>query len=654
MIVTSEVEKILPLVRLISQSTALGNLPANPPGEILRRDGYTVSAEKIRSLKVHLAGKNMALVKMDASEVVRVKYGGLDRQKTTKTGTQFSVEVDPPTQSGRLAALIKLSSSAFLLRGDFDIQSGLPAFRFFARIGEEEDWQRLSGMATQYEKISPYARQTERSEPASLVTPPTRMATWVAKTKSLFKNVSTHPAVLVFSTATWLHSIIFWSKTAWFPVMSVLALSIVAYHGWVACGILFELLPPTELLKETGYNLGAVALCLVSGWASYSFLMFCLKRYYRSVTSMTKDKTPLAPPTESSPSTSEEAKRTRNLPLESLRPLSPEFERTFVDVPLSSTDVSIRADSPVYPGCQADQVLLVGEFTIPLQDSICPCNDTGEYLVSDGDFILGKAERREGEERYVTLCQAHGADYLLWFEQVNCRWEGCLKKGVLWEEEGVPQRWCLKHLQHQLIQGGGVTPPAGEEILPEYRTEPPVDAYEPSITPPFSEQGTVSDMGWLQTFEQYRQENEQWRAAFSEDIQRIITGSVDKLAAKVNQQKEQKAKQRESGSETERSRTSVDHQTGCPPSPLNKVASNDGRSSGSASWGELENAWNLGDENGEDDHVLEKLWEKHCQERRAETKTKERRGSCPELGVSFSNPEVTARKRSNLLMCKMF
>ena len=75
---------------------ALGSLPPNPSGTLAWHDGYTVTAGKIRSFKAYLTRNNLALISADAKEVVRIRYGGSDRQKTTKTGAHFSMIADPP------------------------------------------------------------------------------------------------------------------------------------------------------------------------------------------------------------------------------------------------------------------------------------------------------------------------------------------------------------------------------------------------------------------------------------------------------------------------------------------------------------------------------------------------------------------------------
>ena len=102
-----------------------------------------------------------------------------------------------------------------------------------------------------------------------------------------------------------------------------------------------------------------------------------------------------------------------------------------------------------------------------------------------------------------------------------------------------------------------------------------------------------------------------------------------------------------SGSETEQSRSSLEHQAGAPPSGPDHVSSRDERSSGSASWDELEKAWNLDADIGDDEYNLEKLWTKHCNERKKSEKPDERRSPCPNLSFSFANQERSNHRRPN-------
>ena len=55
---------------------------------------------------------------------------------------------------------------------------------------------------------------------------------------------------------------------------------------------------------------------------------------------------------------------------------------------------------------------------------MCTRGDTGEYLVMEGDFVLGNKERLDGSDRYIRLCRAHVSGYLRWFGQVLARGKG--------------------------------------------------------------------------------------------------------------------------------------------------------------------------------------------------------------------------------------
>ena len=89
---------------------------------------------------------------------------------------------------------------------------------------------------------------------------------------------------------------------------------------------------------------------------------------------------------------------------------------------------------------------------------MCSRNDTGEYLLIEGDFALGNKGRFDEEGRYIRPRRTHGADYLKWFGRVNCMWEVCMGEGVIWDIDGIPQRGCPTHLETNLFQGGGNRP----------------------------------------------------------------------------------------------------------------------------------------------------------------------------------------------------
>lgn len=240
---------------------------------------------------------------------------------------------------------------------------------------------------------------------------------------------------------------------------------------------------------------------------------------------------------------------------------------------------------------------------MPLGDAICYGTDTGDYLIMEGDFILGNKGRQEGDERYITLCRAHGADYLMWSEQMNCMWEGCLKKGVLWEGESHPQRWCPTHIQCHLFQGG-TSPPTEPSTMNSMGDVSATETInDQPVTPPQSERETNCDQAWMAAFEEYRRENEQRRAAFAVDIQRTIAASLNHGVGHRPRERRTGAKRVDSGSEAEKRRAIADDQAGYQPSLNDVRTSKDGKSSGSASWGDLEKAWNLDPEVGDEEKI---------------------------------------------------
>ena len=261
-----------------------------------------------------------------------------------------------------------------------------------------------------------------------------------------------------------------------------------------------------------------------------------------------------------------------------------------------------------------------------------------------------------GKETFVTLCRGHGADYLAWFEQVSCMWQGCIKRGAAWDNNGVTQRWCPMRLQNLLFRQDDQPPPAitttpQEVIVPSLTTS----VSEISMTPSQSERAVSSDQQRLVTLDEYRKENEEWRTAFAADIQRMMTDHLQPVEKKGISSAAQAKPSVDSGSETGKSRTSVDEQVGYPPGLDEAGPGKEGRSSGSASWSELERAWNLDSETGEEERNLEKLWAKHCNERKKKEKVEERRASCPELGSSFKAPEIPSGRKTNpmeeVLLC---
>ena len=485
---------------------ALSALPPNPLVALTWNDGYTVTAEKIRSFKTYLVGNNFALISADAVKLVRARYGNAEHQKTTKTGSQISLYVDPPEQTGNLDERIKQTSFGYLLREDYE-HALFPNFRFFVKIKEEDDWQTLCGEVPLYGNTFPYPRVVSSTPPPPLVVTTSRKTLWFEKVKSLMRNTSTHPVALIFGTATWAHSFLFLGKKMWFPAVSVLVLSVALYQGWQVLGKALELLPTLDNVKATGWEVLLVVTCLLAGWFIYSVANYSLTKWYRGgpLSRSRKPDKDYIPPTESSPSTSF-YREERDACLESL--CFEDTEGVPAELPASVTDAGLAQDTGKYQGCVADGLFLVGEFTMPLSDEVCPGTNLSAFLVLGGDFVLGqKAEGRE-HEPFVSLCDKHGADYLLWLEQMTCMWEGCLKKGLLWEREGMTQRWCAKHLQHVLFQGENVEP--GENTVVTTTVDPRISATatEPSVTPPRSGNEISVDQVWLETFDDYREENE--------------------------------------------------------------------------------------------------------------------------------------------------
>ena len=84
----------------------------------------------------------MALVSSDTVEVVRVRYGGFGHRQTTKAGTQMSLMAAPPEQYGVLPEAIRLREDGFLIRCEYT-RNLQPAFRFFAKIQENQEWRAL-------------------------------------------------------------------------------------------------------------------------------------------------------------------------------------------------------------------------------------------------------------------------------------------------------------------------------------------------------------------------------------------------------------------------------------------------------------------------------------------------------------------------------
>ena len=83
---------------------------------------------------------------------------------------------------------------------------------------------------------------------------------------------------------------------------------------------------------------------------------------------------------------------------------------------------------------------------------------------------------------------------------------------------------------------------------------------------------------------------------------------------------------------------------GYPPGLDETGTSKEGGSSGGASWGELERAWNIDSETGEGERNLEKLRAKQRKERKKGEMVEERRAAVPDLGFSFKTQETQRQK----------
>ena len=161
------------------------------------------------------------------------------------------------------------------------------------------------------------------------------------------------------------------------------------------------------------------------------------------------------------------------------------------------------------------------------------------------------------------------------------------------EREGMHQRWCSVHLQHVLLESENFGPRGNEGSNIPAGSQTPGATTELSITPPRSENEVSVDQLWLQTFDEYRQGNEKWRADFAADIQRVIAESLQQTNGTSREPQRTESRRATPRSDTEKSRSSMDQQTGAPLNGQDPESGREERSSGSASWGELEKAWNL-------------------------------------------------------------
>ena len=164
----------------------------------------------------------------------------------------------------------------------------------------------MCGINPLYDHNSPYPRIETSTVSPPLVVTTSRATFWFGRLKSIMRNTSTHPATIVFGTATWLHSFLFLGKTMWFPAVSVLVLSAILHQGWQALDKAMGLLPTLDSAKYFGWDSGVIVVCLLSGWVTFLVANHYLKRWYRysSTDPSCKTHKGFVPPTESSPATS--------------------------------------------------------------------------------------------------------------------------------------------------------------------------------------------------------------------------------------------------------------------------------------------------------------------------------------------------------------
>ena len=303
-------------------------------------------------------------------------------------------------------------------------------------------------MAPSYEKIPPYARIDNIGDYSPPVQQPSTRLILTETVVASVQNRTSRPMMIVVRSATWMHSFLFWRKTVWFPVVSVLAISFVICRGLQQLEVLANIMPTKEKLSEIGWTGALVMVCILLAWALYSV---GIRWIYQKCSSPKVPSTPtripvMVAPTESSPETSIDPVVSEQS-LDSFIVDTPEIG--LLDGPDPSVDISVRAGTPRGGRLVKLEVcvFLVGECTTPLGEEICVCADTGEYMLMGADFVLGNKDRCREGERFIRLYRSHGKDYLSWFEQVKCMWGGCLQKGVVWDSEGVAQRWCPTHTQ---------------------------------------------------------------------------------------------------------------------------------------------------------------------------------------------------------------
>ena len=611
--------------------------PPNPLGLLGWEDGHSASTAELRCFKNYIAGRKLALLCADTVEVVRVGYGGFDHRTTTKYGVHLSTIVDPPDQLGVLAEAIRLREAGFPVRGEYR-HNPIPVIRFFARITEDQDWGMLAGMTPAYERVPPYARIGTLADISPPVKSPSPRMIRTESEVLTVRNMTTSPMLALVSTATWIHSFLFWSKTFWHPAVSVLTISFLLYRVWQQLEVIMSLMPSQEKVTDMGWAGALILMCMATALFIY---VICVRWLFRRYPSIKSPKTPnrqpaFVPPPESSPSTSLDP-RVSEPSLESLLVHCP--GAGLEDGPSPSVAVSARTGCPREMSREADSVFLVGEFAIPLGEAMRDRTDTGEYLLIGGDFALGGKGRLDGDDRFICLCRARGADYLDWFDQVNCMAGGCMKKGVSWDREWVTQGWRPAHLETNLFQtqeGSANNTNMAGGVASAFESEE-----EPSPTPCLSERERER-RNWNNSFDEYRLGDEKLRATCAADIHRVILEGVKLQTASKSGDSKATAANIEEESDTGKIRASLDGIAGQKPSRLDAETSREGRSSGSVSWDDLEKAWNIDPNPIQEEGNLEFLRTKHCKERKARGETGERRASCLNSPFSFP-PEAPGR-----------
>lgn len=184
----------------------------NPLGLLDWEDGFKATTVKMRGFKSYLAGDKLALVSADTVEVVRVRFGGFDHRKTTKSGTQLSMLVDPPRSIWSIGGIYTFARiSVFDPRR---VQTQLTTgFRFFAKIQEGQDWRSMGCITPVYERMPPYPRVGSFANVEPLITSPTPRLIWTERVATSVYNITSITGLLLLRKSAWLHTFLFWIKT---------------------------------------------------------------------------------------------------------------------------------------------------------------------------------------------------------------------------------------------------------------------------------------------------------------------------------------------------------------------------------------------------------------------------------------------------------